>query len=678
MSGRESVCGLLVFLCAIAAPPSDFGQTQGPTQDTPAKQSSALLARIAGEYSQYTLTHNFFERFRSGAPLNELPDLSEERAKADGAFAAHILVELEKVKSADLTHEEQITLKILRWQAGLDRGFEKYYWVEINATAYSSVVPVLQRIMDDQQFRAAGDLDHYLSLLDRYPAFVARTRKLLQAQARRGIVLPKDGIPGAKALLSPYLEEPDKSPLFVAQDRLAAIDPALAAPFQEKVKQIIQARINPEFEALIAYISGAYASHAPSEVGLWQYPMGKEYYRFLVRAYTTLDLTPEKLHQIGREDVERLEAEMAGLRHKIGYTGSREEFHQFLQTDPQFIARTPEEVRERLLEYVHRVEPQVGSYFLHVPKAGYDVKRLDPALEGAMTFGYYAEPSPGQPAGIYFFNGSRLNQRSMFKAGPLILHELIPGHHFQLNLTAENHALAEIRRHTILPAYSEGWADYSSRLGEEMGAYRDDYDRYGLLAQEMHQSVRLVVDTGMHAMHWSRAQAKEFMRQHELESETQIESESLRYAMGTPAQALAYRIGSHEMLELRNKAANALGSSFNLKEFHGWILDSGPMPLEVLAWHVDWCIEQARKKRLQVGRSARRRDLFAVMENPVWLIRGTRIVPLMFSGAVSSASRKSCRSPAKANQRSASEWHSAGAIGTVSSKRSCHEPCYPA
>jgi uncharacterized protein (DUF885 family) len=592
-----SVCCPFVFLCAFALPIAVLAQTQTSSQAPKSPQSSTLLARVASEYSQYTLTHNFFERFRSGAPMDELPDLSEKNAKADGAFAAHILAELKEVRPPELTYDEQLTLKILRWQAGLDQEFAKYYWVEIGASAYSSVVPVVQRILDDQQFRNAGDLDHYVSLLDKYPAFIAGTRKTLQEQARRGIVLPKDGIPGAKALLSVYLQEPEKSPLFIPQDRLAAIDPALVAPFQEKVKQIIGTRINPEFEALVAYISGEYASHAPQEVGLWQYPRGAEYYRFLARAYTTLNVTPEELHRIGVEYVASLEEEMTALRNKIGFKGSREEFHRFLQTDPRFIAKSQEEVRERLMSYVHRVEPKVSSYFLHVPKATYDVRRLDASLEGALTFGYYAEPSPGQPVGIYFFNGSHLSERSMFKAGPLILHELVPGHHFQLNLTAENHALPELRRHTILPAYSEGWGDYSSWLGIEMGAYRDDYDRYALLAQEMHQSVRLVVDTGMHAMRWSRAKAKEYMRQHELESETQIESESLRYSMGTPAQALAYRVGSRKILELRKRAEKELGTRFDLREFHGWILDSGPLPLEVLEQHVSWCIEQTKKAR---------------------------------------------------------------------------------
>ena len=587
---------LVLGFCLIG---SVLAQNRIPATSPGTPKTSAQLARIADEYWQHTLTHNFYERFRSGAPVNELPDLSEESAKADAAFAAHVLAELEKVKPDGLTHQDVLTLKILRWQTGLDKGFAKYYWLDIEITPQSSIIPVVQRVLEDQLFHNKADLDHYIRLLEQYPALLSRTRKMLEGQLQRGIVLPKDGIPGAKSFLSSYIQPADKSPFFVGPERLASVDPALVGPFQQKVGQIIQTRINPEFEALVAYIAGDYARKAPDQVGLWQYPMGEEFYRFLVRAYTTLDISPAEVHRIGLESVARNEAEMADLRRRIGFTGSREEFHQFLQTDPRFIAKTPQDVQERLMSYVRRIEPRVDDYFLHVPQAKYGIKRLHPSLEGALTFGFYAEPTAAQPLGIYFFNGSQLNERSMFKAGPLILHELIPGHHFQLNLTAEDRSLPELRRHTVLPAYSEGWADYSSQLGEEMEAYRDDYDRYALLAQNMHQSVRLVVDTGMHAMKWSRSKAMEYMRQHELESETQIKSESLRYSMGIPAQALAYRMGSGEILELREKAQKELGKKFDIREFHDWILGSGPMPLEVLAEHVAWCIEQAKKQPAQ-------------------------------------------------------------------------------
>lgn len=563
----------------------------------PTHPEDARLASIVEEYWQYPLTDTFYARFLAGVPLNDLPDISEEKAKSDAAFASHILRELHSVNQARLSHDDLITLNVLRWQAELEQGFAKYYWFDFVIDAHASVLPLVQRILDRRQFQTKEDLGSYLRLLGQLKTVIVQTRAQAAGQAQRGIVLPKAGIPGATAFLSSYIQEPDKSPFFVAPERLQAIDPTVARPFQEKVRNMIQSEINPELRALVDYIGGAYARKAPDGVGMQQYPGGKQYYRFMVRAYTTLKISPEEIQGIGVESIEHDEAQMTELLSRIGFKGTRKEFREFLLTDPRFIAKKPEEIQERLMSYERRVEPNIASYFLHIPKAGYTIRRLEPGLEGAYAFGFYVEPSAGQPLGIFFFNGSQLSERSMYRAGPLILHELVPGHHFQLNLTAENHTLPAFRRYAPFPAYSEGWADYSSQLGSEMGAYHDDYERYALLAQNMHQSVRLVVDTGLNYMGWSLEQATKYMREHELESETQIKTELLRYTTGTPAQALAYKMGSHEILTLREKAQKELGKKFDIRQFHDWVLGSGPMPLEVLAWHVDWCIEQAQGKK---------------------------------------------------------------------------------
>ncbi|HEV8491834.1 MAG TPA: DUF885 domain-containing protein, partial [Candidatus Angelobacter sp.] len=388
----------------------------------------------------------------------------------------------------------------------------------------------------------------------------------------------------------------EKSPFYVAPERLTAIDPAIATPFREKVKAAIQLEINPTLQSLVDYVAGDYAKKAPEKVGLGQYPGGEEFYRFLIHAYTTLDISPEKIHELGLQSVQHDEEQMAILRKKMGYKGTAAEFRQFLLTDPQFIARTPEEFRDRLMSYVQRIEPKVSAFFLHRPKAGYTTERLTPGLESAFTFGMYVPPSDGQSTGIYYFNGSHVEARPLFKAGPLITHELIPGHHFQINLAAENQSIPAFRRYAPFPAYTEGWADYSSQLASEMGAYEDDYDRYALLAQNVHQSLRLVVDTGFHSLGWSLEQAKKYMREHELESDVQIDTEASRYSMGEPAQALAYKLGSNEILRLRAKAEKELGKNFDIREFHDWILGSGALPLKILAQHVDWCIEQAKKR----------------------------------------------------------------------------------
>ncbi|HEX7288258.1 MAG TPA: DUF885 domain-containing protein [Candidatus Angelobacter sp.] len=572
-----------------------FGAAASTQSKVPAAETDAArLAHLVDEYWRYPLLGTFYARYLAGEPV-DLPDISENKANSDADFERHILAELRTVNAELLSQDDFLTLQVLRWQAEIDIGFAKFHWFDIEITPHASPLPVVQAIFERQQFRGPADLDRYLKLLQQLKVFIAQTRELTEGQARRGIVLPKAGIPGSQAFLFSFIKEPGKSPFFVAPERLAAIDPALAAKFRDQVTREIESEINPALKALVDYITGDYAKKAPNKVGLSQYPGGQEFYRFLIHAYTTLDMSPAEIHQLGLAAVQHDEEQMAVLRKKMDYKGTVTEFRNFLLTDPRFIAKSPEDFRDRLLSYVQRIEPKVLLYFLRTPKAKYTTERLPSALESAFTFGMYVEPSAGQPVGIYYFNGSHLEARPLFKAGPLITHELIPGHHFQLNLAAENHSIPAFRRYAPFPAYTEGWADYSSQLASEMGAYVDDYDRYALLAQNVHQSLRLVVDTGFHSLGWTLDQAKEYMREHELESDVQIETEASRYSMGTPAQALAYKLGSNEMLRLRARAQRELGKNFDIREFHECILGSGALPLAVLSQHVDWCIKQKKE-----------------------------------------------------------------------------------
>ncbi|HEY2117468.1 MAG TPA: DUF885 domain-containing protein [Candidatus Angelobacter sp.] len=591
MKRRRSLLFLL-FVFGLAA----FLPTSAQQSPPPVNENSARLARIIDEYWHYPLTGTFYSRYLAGEAI-DLPDISEQKANSDAEFERHILAELRTINTDHLSHADLLNLEVLRWQAEIDISFAKYHWFDMEITAHASPLPVVQAIFERQQFSGPADLDRYLKLLQELKVFIVQTRELTQGQAQRGIVLPKAGIAGTQAFLSSFIREPEKSPFSVAPERLAAVDPALASSFRDKVRTEIESEINPALKALVDYVAGDYAKKAPEKVGLSQYPGGEEFYRFLIHAYTTLDMSPAKIHQLGLAMVRHDEEQMAILRKKMGYKGTAAQFREFLLTDPRFIAKSPEEFRDRLMSYVQRIEPKVGLYFLHAPNAKYTTERLAPALESAFTFGLYVPPSAGQSTGIYYFNGSHLEARPLFKAGPLITHELIPGHHFQLNFAAENHSIPAFRRYAPFPAYTEGWADYSSQLASEMGAYVDDYDRYALLAQNVHQSLRLVVDTGFHSLGWSLEQATQYMREHELESEVQIQTEASRYSMGEPAQALAYKLGSNEMLRLRAKAQRELGKNFNLREFHDWILGSGALPLEVLDQHVEWCIEQAKKEK---------------------------------------------------------------------------------
>jgi uncharacterized protein (DUF885 family) len=280
----------------------------------------------------------------------------------------------------------------------------------------------------------------------------------------------------------------------------------------------------------------------------------------------------------------------------VGFKGDKAEFKRFLRTDPRFFPKTPEEIGERLMTYVRRLEPKLDAFFLRKPKAPYGVKRLEPHLEPGQTFGYYQIPAGDDPKGYYRFNGSNLSDRSLVNAAALIAHELLPGHHFQINLAYEVPGIPEFRRESFDTAYTEGWGDYASAVAGEMGLYEDPYDLYGRLAMDMFISVRLVVDTGMNALGWSRARAMDFMREHAMETETQIASETLRYCCDIPGQALAYKMGSLRIRALRDEAQAALGPRFDVRRFHDAVLGSGSLPMEALERRVRWFVadEKAR------------------------------------------------------------------------------------
>jgi uncharacterized protein (DUF885 family) len=357
-------------------------------------------------------------------------------------------------------------------------------------------------------------------------------------------------------------------------------------------------RVRPAAKSLVDYLNGDYKTKAPDAVGLAQYPGGKDYYAHLVRARTTLPVSPEEVHKIGLTEVDKLNSLLDLVRQKLDFKGSRDEFLRFLKTDPRFFAKTPDEVGERLMAAQSRIVGKVPTLFGKVPKAPYGVKRLEPELEGALTFGYYQMPTAADPKGYYKYNGTSLDKRSLLGAGSLISHELVPGHHFQLNLQSENESLPRWRREGIgFTAFIEGWGEYSSALAGEMGMYEDSYDLAGRILFDMFLTSRLVVDTGMNTLGWSRAKAMDYMRGNTDRSDSEIETETLRYSCDMPAQALAYKMGSRKLWELRDRAQKALGPKFDIRRYHDMVLGSGAMPLEVLEKHVDWFIVQEKARK---------------------------------------------------------------------------------
>jgi uncharacterized protein (DUF885 family) len=562
-------------------------------------EAKARLARAADEFWRREQDENLDVARIVGRPPRHLPIVSAGRCAADARTARRRLAELGRIDPAALDAGDRVTFEMLRWDAGQRIERARFCWLQPLLTPYSTPLNSAQSLLAGHPLDRRADLESYRRRLGEMARFVAAIEAFTRGQAARGIVLPRDELPAVLALLDAYAAEPDRSPLRVADARLARVDADDARAFQAEVARLIRTRVNPRVRALRDYVAGAYRAQAPAAAGLYQYPQGEAYYRHLVRFHTTLDLTPEAVHARGVDAVAEIEAQMREVRRQAGFAGSEAEFRALLRTDPRLRAATPADVEARLARPVAEVSAVIGRYFPRLPKAPYGLRRLDASLEGAQAFGYYDPPSAHDPKGYYNYNASHLDQRSMLQARAIALHELLPGHHLQLSLQMENASIPEFRRLGLPTAFVEGWGTYASWLGVEMGVYADPYDRYGQLALDLFMAVRLVVDTGMNHYRWPRERAAAYMREHLTLSDAEIGAETLRYAADMPGQALAYRIGYEALLRLRRDAERRAGAAFDLAAFHGCVLGQGAMPLVVLERHLRSCLagDDARPAR---------------------------------------------------------------------------------
>ena len=443
------------------------------------------LGAIAEAYWQHQLAQSATVRSELGLPVEHLPDVSYAHAQAEAAFARELLAQLERVDETRLTDDERITLGILEHLQRQEIDALPHFWLRSPVTPYASQIAQVNLVFSRMPFATDDDKARYVRLLDEHARFIDAIADIVREQQRRGILLPKAEIPIARTLFSTA---------------------ALMRP-DERVKETIAAKNDPAMTRLAAIFSADYEAAAPDRVGLGQYPGGMDAYRRLVRVHTTTDLTPEEIHRLGLREVERINQEMAAVRKELGFTGTKTEFHRHLRDDPRFFAQTPEEIGTRLMAQVRRIEPHLSRLFATLPRAPYDVARLNPALEPAMTFGYYQQPTSSEATGRYLYNGSKLNERNLLFAPALMAHELVPGHHFQIARQLENESIPLFRRKRYDTAFVEGWGEYAAFLGNEMGLYEDPYDHYGRLMMDMLLSSRLVVDTGMNALGWPRERA---------------------------------------------------------------------------------------------------------------------------------------------------------------------------
>jgi uncharacterized protein (DUF885 family) len=359
-------------------------------------------------------------------------------------------------------------------------------------------------------------------------------------------------------------------------------------------RQAITGEIRPAFTRLRDFLRNEYLPVARETVGLGQMPGGPQLYRHLIEDTTTLPLTADHIHQLGLREVARIRREMDAIRGEVGFRGDLAAFFEHIRTDPRFKPSSAEQLGNGYREIGRKVDQRIATLFRTLPRTALEIRPVPAFLERNQAGAYYQGGTPdGTRPGVFYFNTYDLPSRTTPGMETLYLHEAVPGHHFQISLAQENQQLPNFMRFGGNTAFVEGWALYAEKLGPELGLFTDPYQRYGHLDDEMLRAMRLVVDTGIHAMGWSRDQAIQYMLANSAMGRTDATSEVERY-IAIPGQALAYKIGQLKILELRDRARQALGSRFDIRDFHAQVLDTGALPLTVLERKIDDWIAATR------------------------------------------------------------------------------------
>lgn len=461
---------------------------------------------------------------------------------------------------------------------------------------FHSDFPELARIAP---LNTKDDYAKYIARLAEFDRYVGENIERMRAGLDSGQIPAKITLEGVSESIHPHIvSDPEDSLLYEPLNNFPATVPMSERPtLQKAAREAIQGAVVKGYQKLLEFIENEYLPACQEDIGAASLPNGQEFYLHRIRYYTSLGHSAEEIHHTGHEEVRRIRSEMESNIRKSGFEGDFKAFVEYMRSDPRFYASTPEDLLKETALVLKKMDGELPRLFKKLPRLPYGIRKVpDYAAPYNTTAYYFPSSGDGQRAGFYYVNTYDLPSRPLYEIEALSLHEAVPGHHLQIALQQELDDLPGFRRFVgytgFSTAYIEGWALYAERLGLEVGFYQEPSSDFGRLSYEMWRACRLVVDTGIHALGWSRQQAIDFMAENTCSTYLNITNEVDRY-IAWPGQALAYKIGELKIRELRARAEEQLGSSFDRREFHEVILSSGPLPLDLLEQSVNsWLSEQ--------------------------------------------------------------------------------------
>jgi uncharacterized protein (DUF885 family) len=516
-----------------------------------------------------------------------LANLSPEFLAQQYKNKTQLLANLDALDAAQLSDENQINLSIIRAQVqnSVDEYvFNAHYMPLTSEYGFHSG---LSNIINSSQYKEEQDFETYLARLSQIPRFFEQNIHWMKKGLETGLTQPKAVLNGYEDSISTYIVDDVTQSEFYKPflTNSASLSESDFYALQQQAKTVLKNKVIPAYKGYLRFFTEQYQSGARTSIGISETPNGKAFYKNRAKYYTTTDMTPKEIHELGLKEVARIRSEMEDVIAEVGFKGTFAEFIHFLRTDPQFYATTPEQLLKEASYIAKKMDAQLPKLFHTLPRKPYGVAPVPASIAPKYTTGRYSGSNRDDEAGYYWVNTYALDKRPLYVLEALTLHEAVPGHHLQISLNAELENLPSYRRDAYLSAFGEGWGLYSEYLGLEVGFYQDPYSRFGRLTYEMWRAARLVVDTGMHMYGWSRERAMNFMSENTALSLHNVKTETDRY-ISWPAQALSYKIGELTIKRLRIEAEQALGKSFNIREFHHQILRHGSVPLSVLETQV--------------------------------------------------------------------------------------------
>ena len=565
MSLRPITAALSVLIFATAANAADSATEQ-------------LQQLLTEHWQQANKEQIFFRKDPDAFRMNgKLPDVSAAGRERRQQFNQKLLTQLNTIDQSQLSEADKVTLRLFKYERETEAQSYQQFDHLFPMQAYAGYHSYFAAAPDNMSFLTKADYDNYLVSLADFPRYNQQHIDNLKQAIAKGYTHYCASFANYDKTISQHIVDNPSDSVFYAplSQQPAQFSAKQQRYYLEQGTKLIKDTVIPEYKKLYQFFTGQYMPACRQQVGITQLQDGAAYYQYLINFYTTTHMTPEQIHQLGLNEVTRIRSEMDTIIKQVGFDGSFAEFVSFLRTDPQFYASSGQQLMEKASFITRKMAGQLPKWFNTLPRNTFDIKASPSG--GAY---YVASDGSGTTSGTYFVGANDVRSEPLYNLEALTFHEAEPGHHLQSAL-AQEMDIPEFRKTLYHSAYGEGWGLYAESLGKEMGFYQDPYSDFGRLTYEAWRASRLVVDTGMHALGWSRQQAIDYLADNTALTMVEVEAQIDRY-ITWPAQALSYKIGEIKIRQLRSQAEQQLGEKFDVRAFHDQMLKNGSLPLDLL------------------------------------------------------------------------------------------------